>query len=88
MEVIFAKRRYKLIITDHAQLRMKSRDITSEMLVDIILTGRVKPKGVEGRYWIYKNFSNRNDNFVCLSVVVEEPNLIVVTALVSWRPEL
>jgi hypothetical protein len=88
MDVWFRKKRLKLVLTDHAQLRLKSREVTIEMVIDVIQTGKVKPKGDEDRFWIYKDFSGRDDNSICLSVVVETPYLIVVTALVNWRPEL
>lgn len=87
MDIFFGKKRYKLVVTDHARMRIKSRDLTDEIVVDIIQTGTVKPKSVENRYWIYKDISNRHDKAVCLSVAIEEPNLIIITALINWRPE-
>ncbi len=87
MEVIFEKRRRKLILTDHAQMRMNTRDLSLERVIDIIQTGKVKPKSEDNRFWVYKNFPARSDNSICLSIVIEEPNLIVVTALLNWRPE-
>lgn len=87
MEVIFGKKRRKLVLTDHAQMRMKARDLSLEMVTDVLQTGKVMPKSDENRFWVYKNFPARSDNSICLSVVIEEPNLIVVTALVNWRPE-
>lgn len=87
MDVVFSKRRYKLIITDHARLRITSRNLTDDMVVEVVQTGKVKAKSVKDRYWIYKDILGRPDNSICLSVVIEEPNIIVVTALVNWRPE-
>ena len=87
MEVIFGKKRRKLVLTEHAQSRIISRDLTLDIVIDVIQTGKVKPKTDENRLWVYKSFPARSDNSICLSIVIEEPNLIVVTALVNWRPE-
>lgn len=86
MKVAFLKRNFELIITDHAQQRMEMRNITMSSLVKIIEKGSVVKKKEENKYWVYKSFSKRTDNAVCLSVAIEKPNLIIVTALVNWRP--
>jgi hypothetical protein len=86
MDVCFANKRYKLVFTDHARQRMSVRDVTIEMSIAIIETGTVITKERKGRFWVYKNLPGRTDNSVCLSIVVEDPNLVVVTALINWRP--
>lgn len=87
MEVFFRKKRRKLVLTDHAQMRIKTRELSVKQVIDVIETGIVKPKVDENRFWIYKNLPARSDNSICLSIVIEEPNLILVTALVNWSPE-
>lgn len=86
MDVSFKKRRLKLVLTEHAQARIQLRELSIDMIVDVIQTGKIKPKEDEDRFWVYKNFPARSDNSICLSIVIEDPNLIVVTALVRWSP--
>ncbi len=80
MKLRFQDDIYQLVITDHAEERMRSRGVTLEDLV------KVKPKEKLFHYWVYKSFKNRIDNLVCFSVVLEKPFLIVITTLVNWRP--
>lgn len=87
MKVKFKKKRYELVITKHARGRMKLRNISYDDLVEIIENGIVKKKEKKNKYWIYKNFGKRKDNYLCLSVAIEKANFIVITALVNWRPE-
>ena len=87
MEVRFSNNRFKLVITDHARQRMKARNLTKDIIISVIETGKVKAKVTEDRYWVYADLPNRRDNSICLSVAVERPHLVVVTALVNWRPE-
>jgi hypothetical protein len=86
-EVVFKKKKYKLIITQHAIERMKQRDIPKSLIREIIETGKAKAKSKKGRWWVYKTIKSRNDNDICLSIVIEEPNLVIVTTLIDWRPE-
>lgn len=86
MKLRFQDDIYQLVITDHAEERMRSRGVTLEELVKVIETGKVKPKEKLFHYWVYKSFKNRIDNLVCFSVVLEKPFLIVITTLVNWRP--
>jgi hypothetical protein len=86
-EVIFQGSLYKLIITEHAILRMNERKISKNLIKEIVETGKAIKKEKKSRWWIYKKIKMRTDNDVCLSVSLEPPNLIVITTLINWRPK-
>ena len=86
MKVWFKKRQYELIITDHARFRMSTRDIALEEVIEVVEKGKVKEKKSPNKYWVYKDIPGREDNSICLSVVLENPKLIIITALVAWSP--
>jgi hypothetical protein len=86
MKVRFREEFYQLVVTDHAKERMLSRGITEEALGDILKTGSVKLRDKPNHFWVYKMLRDRKDNFICLSVSLEAPFLIVITTLVNWRP--
>ena len=88
MHVRFQGKKYQLIITDHARSRMELRNIDEEAVIDLLQTGQIKEKPMKGKFWVFKQIGKNNEKSVCLSVSVETPNLIVITALVNWRPEL
>lgn len=87
-EVKYKGRIYRLIFTQHALERMDERRIKKSEVFEIIEKGKSKKKAREGKWWVYKKMKKRNDNYVCLSVSLEDPNLIIITALVNWSPEL
>lgn len=87
-KIKFNGKNYKLVITYHAQERMKQRGISRSEVLNVLKTGIVKKKDQENRWWIYKRMRNRFDNFLCLSAATEDPCLIVITALVNWSPEV
>ena len=86
-KVRFRRRIYNLVITDHAKTRMEMRGISEFELQEVIETGAVKPKAFKNRFWVFKKMKGRKDNFICASVLTENPNLIVITTLINWRPE-
>lgn len=66
--------------------RLDARGISTELLVEIIETGKKIGKERENRFWIFKEVPTRSDNFLCISIAIERSNLVVVTALINWRP--
>lgn len=80
--------RYGLVVTEHATGRMALRGITEANAIEVIETGSVTPKGKPGKYWVSKALGGRADNLVALSISVEAPNLVVITAMVNWEPKL
>lgn len=86
-EVTFRRKKYKLIITQHALERMVSRNISRSLVLEIIETGKPKAKKKPCKWWIYKSIKGRSDNSISLSISIEDPHLIVITTLVEWRPK-
>jgi len=87
VKVVFRGERYQLVFTDHAEARMKQRDVSIGEVLEVLTRGKVKQKEKMNAYWVYKSMRGRKDNMICLSVSIEDPFLIVVTTLVNWRPE-
>lgn len=87
MKIQFRGEMYQLVFTDHAELRMKQRAVSIDEAVDVLASGKIKPKDKENAFWVYKSLRGRKDNLVCFSVSLEDPFLIVITTLVKWRPE-
>ncbi len=83
----FQRRSYTLIVTEHARGRMQRRKISLDELILLVETGKVKRKGSKGKFWVFREFESREDSFICASVSLEEPHLVVITTLVNWRPE-
>jgi len=46
-------------LSQHARLRMVERDISEEIIIDLVETGATQYKD-EKRLWIYKAYSDRN----------------------------
>lgn len=86
-KVRFRRRTYNLFITDHAKTRMEMRSISKIELQKVIETGTVKPKTFKNKFWVFKKMKSRKDNFICASVSIEHPNLVVITTLINWRPK-
>jgi hypothetical protein len=79
---------YMLQITDHAQTRMTERGVSDSLLLSIIETGQVKPKPqMSAAFWVFVDVKERNDNSICVSLIVESGNLVIKTVLINWRPQ-
>jgi len=72
-------------LTHHVRVRMEKREISIELLLDLIETGDIRRK-TESDLWIYKRYPERGDNLVCAAVVSGEA-LIVKTVMVDWTLE-
>ena len=57
-------------VTEHARMRMKERSIDDAMLLDLIETGETRYKDPI-RLWIFKDYTDRDDNLICAAVVLE-----------------
>ncbi len=82
----FRNKTYTVIFTTHCRQRMDLRGITEKDVMDIIASGSVKEKDTSNKYWVYKEFKKRSNNYICLSISIENTNLIIITALINWRP--
>lgn len=78
---------YTLQVTDHAGARMIERQVSVPLLVAIIETGeaKVKPQQTNG-FWVFAEIPGRDDNLICISLVIESANLVIKTVLINWRP--
>ncbi len=64
---------------------MEKRDISLELLLDLIETGDIRHKS-ETDLWIFRQYPGRADNMVCTAVVVGQA-VIVKTVMVDWTLE-
>ena len=60
-----------IVITQHAQLRMRQRAISVAELQEIIDHGDTRFKD-ETHLWVFMNLSGRSDNLVCAVLVLED----------------
>lgn len=70
-------------LSSHAILRMSERQITFDMIGELIESGEIKHKD-ERRMWIYKSFDERRDNLICAAAVLDG-KLIIKTIMHNWR---
>ena len=83
----FKNKSYRIQLTDHAQARMIERDVSERLLVTIVETGIVKPKPKQDRaFWVFTTIPDRADNLICVSLVIEDSDLVIKTVLINWRP--
>ncbi|WP_255337185.1 DUF4258 domain-containing protein [Methylophilus sp. 5] len=72
-------------MTPHARERMLQRRISESLILDLIETGEIRKKD-EVRLWIFKSYNDRNDNLLCVAVVVEA-YLVVKTVMHHFELE-
>jgi hypothetical protein len=70
-------------ITKHASQRMSERNISIDLIIDLVETGKTKYKD-ETRLWISKSYPHRNDNLICAAVVLENV-LVIKTVMHNWK---
>jgi hypothetical protein len=87
MKASFQQSSYDVVFTDHAVLQMELRGLTEADVLEVIEKGEIKPKGSKNKFWVYKNLTGRKDNLISVSVSIEAPHLIVITAMINWRPQ-
>jgi translation elongation factor EF-Tu-like GTPase len=72
-----------VIITRHAQQRMQERDISPELLLQVIDTGHVRYSDAV-RLWAWLEVPGRHDNLLCAAVVLEQA-VVVKTVMHHWE---
>lgn len=72
-----------IVITPHAEFRMRERKISVQELVDIIETGTVREKDTK-RAWVFKALAHRDDNLVCVAVILDD-KVVVKTVMINWE---
>jgi len=75
----------RVVLTEHAKARMVERDLSATLILEIIDTGIQKDAG-DSHYWLYKHFPNRQDNLLCVAVVIDNV-LVVKTVMHHWEPK-
>ena len=75
----------RVVLTEHAKARMLERDLSTASVLDIIDTGTQKDAGGT-HYWLYKHFPDRQDNLLCVAVVIDNV-LVVKTVMHHWEPQ-
>jgi len=75
-----------IVLTDHARARMVHRGMDERLLLDLVETGEVRMKDA-ARGWIAKYYAERDDNLVCVAVVLETV-LVIKTVLHHFTWEL
>jgi hypothetical protein len=71
-------------LTRHAKAAMAKRDITEDLVYDVIETGAVKTKDATN-VWIFKSYPERGDNMLCVAAIIEQ-SVIVKTVMTDWQP--
>jgi len=87
MKASFRGSSYEIVFTEHAKFQMDLRSLSELNVLDVIETGEVKAKGTKDKFWVYKELKGRKDNLISVSISIEDPHLIVITAMVNWRPQ-
>ncbi len=64
-----------VVISSHAKIRMVERDISEEILLEVIDLGDARYKDAT-HLWAFKEFPERHDNLLCAVLVLE--NCVVV----------
>jgi len=60
-----------VIISSHARIRMVERDISEEILLEVIDSGEARYKDAT-HLWAFKEFPVRHDNLLCAVLVLED----------------
>lgn len=61
----------QIVISAHAAIRMKERDISEAMLLEVVDLGETRYKDAT-HLWAFKEFPERHDNLLCAVLVLED----------------
>ncbi len=61
----------KIVVSDHAKIRMIERDISDVILLEVIDSGEVRYKD-DTHLWAFKEYPVRHDNLLCAVLVLED----------------
>lgn len=75
-----------VVLTEHARLRMAERQMTADLVLEIIDTGTQKDAG-GAHFWLYKELPERTDNLLCVAAVIDNA-LVVKTVMHHWEYRL
>lgn len=60
-----------VVVSTHARMRMREREINDEMLLEVIESGDTRYKD-DTHLWAFKDFPARHDNLLCAVLVLED----------------
>lgn len=72
-----------LVITRHAAERMRVRKVTEELVLRIVDTGHMRYSD-STRLWAWLEVPGRDDNLLCLAVVLEDA-VVIKTVMHHWE---
>lgn len=61
----------RIVVTRHARERMSQREISDDVLVDVIDNGETRYRDAT-HLWAFKEFPERHDNLLCAVLVLED----------------
>jgi len=74
-----------VVVTDHAKVSMKKRDVSDAVLQQVVETGDIKYKS-DTHLWVFMHVEGRKDNLICAAMVLE--NVVVIkTVMINWELE-
>jgi hypothetical protein len=88
LRVTFRSSEYDLVVTTHVLDVMNTRDVSLELLIDIIQTGTSKQsERSPHKWWAFKTIEGRIDNNIAVTVAIENQgaDLVAVNVMVSWK---
>lgn len=62
---------------------MLERSLNEEILLDLIEQGELKLKD-EKHGWLFKTYPHRNDNLICIAVIIDKA-IIIKTVMINWQ---
>jgi hypothetical protein len=72
-----------IVLTEHAQQRARERNISWELIQDIVDHGTQRVAS-PGHFWLYKHVAGREDNLLCVAVVIDNV-LVIKTVMHHWK---
>ena len=87
MRITFQGKQYKAVFTEHAKTQMALRGLNESLIMKVIETGTIMKKNTKNKFWVFKSVMGRKDNMISVALAIEHPHLIVITAMVNWRPK-
>lgn len=76
MKIMFSIRfQRQIIVTRHARDRMVERNISDEILLEVIDSGETRYRDPT-HLWAFKDFPERQDNLLCTVLVLEDAVIV------------
>lgn len=76
MKIMFSIRfQRQIIVTRHARDRMVERNISDEILLEVIDSGETRYRDPT-HLWAFKEFPERQDNLLCTVLVLEDAVIV------------